>query len=115
MLGQPIACERRYECKQLDGVEGRAIRDLHLIHCGSSVTVSPGVTTAALESLSRFEGRPISGMSRSMSPSVWTAGEVGGVGEETGRSYEDREEGNRGKMAKTMAIGDDGRWLTNNE
>lgn len=54
-------------------------------------------------------------MSRSMSPSAWTAGEVGGVGEETGRSYEDREEGNRGKMAKTMAIGDDARWLTNNE
>lgn len=58
-------------------------------------------------------------MSMSMSPSAWTAGKEGEVGEvsegeETLLSYEDREEGIRGKMAKTMANGGwrmaDGGW-----
>lgn len=51
--------------------------ELHLIHWGSSVTVSPGVTIA-FESLGRFEDRPASDTAMSMSPSKSTVGDWGG-------------------------------------
>lgn len=41
----------------------------YLIHCGSSVTVSPGVTMTLRENLSRFDAGPTSSISISSSES----------------------------------------------
>ena len=62
------------------------MKGLHLIHCGSSVTLSPGVTRPLRESLGLFVGRTSSAMSTSPSESKeassesWWATGIAGAG-----------------------------------
>lgn len=61
--------------EQKGGIRIRAPATAHLIHCGSSVTVSPGVMIALLEIRIRLDGGPAS--SRSILPSESDEGEEG--------------------------------------